>query len=163
VTNPSPPRKPIRAGDDYWAKFTALKPRGFDSYVQQYDRAVNGQDKIIATAQYSGYLQFKAKGAPIAFVYPADGLPAGPETWGVVNNAPHPQAARLFMDWLLSVPGQTSYGTSLFVNSARPDAPPPPGGVQAKELKLLFPADWNAFLATRPQFVRLWDKMTGLR
>ncbi|MBV9785319.1 MAG: extracellular solute-binding protein [Acidisphaera sp.] len=150
-------------GDEYWTKFAEQKPRAFDSYVQQYDRAVNGQDKIIATAQYSGYLQFKAKGAPINFVYPADGLPAGPETWGVVANAPHPQAARLFMDWLLSVAGQTSYGTSLFLNSARDDVPPPPGGVKVDKLKLLFPADWNAFLASRTQFARFWDKMTGMR
>lgn len=150
-------------GDDYWKKFAELKPRAFDSYVQQYDRAVNGQDKIIDTAQYSGFLQFSAKGAPIAFVYPADGLPAGPETWGLVSDGPHPAAAELFMDWFLSVPGQKALEAALFVNSARPDVPPPPGGVDASKLKLLFPDDWNRFLATRPEFVRFWDEMTGLR
>ena len=53
-----------------------LKPRGFDSYVQQYDRLVNQQDKVIHTAQYSGYLEWKKKGAPVAFNAPATGLPA---------------------------------------------------------------------------------------
>ena len=48
-------------GDEYWAKFAALNPRAFDSYVQQFDRTVNGQDAIIHTAQYSGYLLAKAK------------------------------------------------------------------------------------------------------
>lgn len=150
-------------GDDYWKKFAELKPRAFDSYVQQYDRCVNGQDKIIHTAQYSGYLQFKAKGAPIAFVYPAAGLPAGPETWGLVDHAPHPAAAQLFMDWLLGVPGQKALQAALFLNSPRADVPPPPGGVDASKLKLLFPADWHEFLATRPEFARFWDHMTGLR
>lgn len=150
-------------GDEYWTKFAEQKPRAFDSYVQQYDRAVNGQDKIIATAQYSGYVQFKAKGAPIAFAYPEDGLPAGPETWGVVADAPHPEAAKLFMDWLLSVPGQTAYGQALFLNSARADVPPPEGGRNVSEFKLLFPADWQTFLASRTQFSRFWDKMTGMR
>ncbi len=150
-------------GDGYWEKFAKLKPRAFDSYVQQYDRAVNGQDKIIDTAQYSGYLQFKAKGAPIAFVYPEAGLPAGPETWGLVADAPHPAAAQLFMDWFLSVPGQKAYGDALFLNSARDDVPPPAGGVKPGQLKLLFPADWNKFLATRTEFARFWDQMTGLR
>src|SRR5258706_2553862 len=92
-------------GPDYFSKLASLKPRAFDSYVQQYDRLVNRQDKLIHTAQYSGYLEFKAKGAPIAFVNPATGLPAGPETWGLVSNAPHPAAAQLFMDGLFSVPG----------------------------------------------------------
>jgi iron(III) transport system substrate-binding protein len=150
-------------GDDYWTKFATQTPRAFDSYVQQYDRVVNGQDKILATGQYSGYLQFKAKGAPIAFVYPADGLPAGPETYGVVADAPHPEAARLFMDWFLGVPGQIAAGRGLFLNSARADVPPPPGGVNIGELKLLFPSDWGAFLASRTQFTRFWDKMMGMR
>ena len=150
-------------GDEYWTSFANQKPRAFDSYVQQYDRVVNGQDRILATAQYSGYLQFKAKGAPIAFVYPADGLPAGPETYGVVADAPHPQAARLFMDWLLGVPGQSAVGRGLFLNSVREDVPAPPGGVKLDALKLLYPADWDVFLASRPQFTRFWDKITGMR
>ena len=150
-------------GDDYWTEFAKLKPRAFDSYVQQYDRVTNGQDKIIATAQYSGYLQYKAKGAPIEFVYPADGLPAGPETYGVVANAPHPEAAKLFMDWFLSVPGQTATANAMFSNSIRTDVAPPPGGVGLDGLKLLYPADWDAFLTSRTQFVRFWDKMTGMR
>jgi ABC-type Fe3+ transport system substrate-binding protein len=38
--------KPI-LGEDYFKKFSAIKPRAFDSYVQQYGRLVDGQDKII--------------------------------------------------------------------------------------------------------------------
>jgi iron(III) transport system substrate-binding protein len=150
-------------GDDYWKKFAELNPRAFDSYVQQFDRTVNGQDKVIDTAQYSGYLQFKAKGAPIEYVYPPDGLVAVPEFWGVVKEAPHQEAAKLFLDWFLGVPGQKGYGEALFYNSIRDDVPPPAGGVKASELKLLFPADWEAFLKTHTQFVREWDKITGLR
>jgi iron(III) transport system substrate-binding protein len=150
-------------GADYWKKLGALKPRAFDSYVQQYDRLVNRQDKIIHTAQYSGYLEFTAKGAPVEFVYPPDGLPAGPEVRGLVSEAPHPNAGRLFMDWLLSPLGQKALGDALFLNSARDDVPPPPGGVPVKELKLLFPADWQAFLKSRPEFAREWDKMVGMR
>jgi iron(III) transport system substrate-binding protein len=148
---------------DYFKKFAAIKPRAFDSYVQQYQRIVNGEDKIVHSAQYSGYLEFKAKGAPVEFVYPATGLPAGPETWGLVSDAPHPNAAELFLDWLLSAPGQKAYGDALFLNSPRDDVPPPPGGVSVKELKLLFPADWNAFLVSRTEFAKEWDRITGLR
>ena len=150
-------------GDDYFKKLGELKPRAFDSYVQQYDRMVNGQDKIIHTAQYSGYLEFKAKGAPVEFVYPADGLPAGPETWGLIAEAPHPAAAQLFLDWFLSVRGQKAIGEALYLNSARADAPPPPGGVSVEKLKLLFPTDWADFISTRPAFAKMWDRMVGLK
>jgi len=40
---------------------------------------------------------------------------------------------------------------------------PPAGGVGVKDLKLLFPADWGAFIASRPAFTREWDRLTGVR
>jgi iron(III) transport system substrate-binding protein len=150
-------------GEDYWKKFGELKPRAFDSYVQQYDRLVNQQDKIIHTAQYAGYLEWKAKGAPVAFNIPPDGMPGTPETWGVVANTPHPNAARLFVDWLLSPVGQKAIEEGLYLHSMRPDVPPPPGGLPIKDIKLLLPEDWQGFLTSRPAFQREWDKITGLR
>jgi len=150
-------------GADYWKKFAALKPRAFDSYVQQYDRIVNQQDKVIHTAQYSGYLEWKAKGAPVAFITPEDGLPATAETWGVVDRAPHPNAGRLFLDWFLSPVGQKANADFLYLHSPRPDAAPPPGGMAITAFKVLMPDDWNAFLATRAEFTREWDRATGLR
>ena len=101
--------KPI-LGEDYFKKFGEQKPRAFDSYVQQYGRLVDGQDKIIMGAQYSGYIEFKAKGAPLAFVFPETGVPAVPETYGIVDQAPHPNAAELFMDWFLSPVGPEGAG-----------------------------------------------------
>lgn len=150
-------------GADYWKKFGELKPRGFDSYVQQFDRLVNQQDKLIHTAQYSGYLEWKAKGAPVGFVAPADGLPATPETWGLPTNGPHLNAARLFIDWFLSDLGQTAMAKNLYLHSPRAGAAAPPGGEPLDKLKLLMPTDWEAFLKTRTEFAREWDKYTGLR
>src|SRR3954452_12640969 len=150
-------------GPDYWKKFAELKPRAFDSYVQQYDRLVNQQDKLIHTAQYAGYLEWKAKGAPVAFVIPEAGLPATPETWGLPTNGPHPNAARLFLDWLLSPIGQKAIGDYLYLHAIRTDAPPPPGGLPISQLRLLLPEDWHAFLPSRPEFVREWHRLTGMR
>ena len=150
-------------GDDYWKKFGDLNARAFDSYVQQFDRTVNGQDKVICTAQYSGYLQFKAKGAPIAFVTPPEGLPVTPNVLGLLDHAPHPEAAKLFLDWWFGVPGQIAMekGTALY--SPRTDVPPPEGGIPITQFKVLAPTDWDAFLKTHTQFVKEWDKMVGLR
>jgi iron(III) transport system substrate-binding protein len=150
-------------GADYWKKFAALKPRAFDSYVQQYDRLVNQQDKIIHTAQYSGYLEWKAKGAPVGFNVPPDGMPGTPETWGLVADGPHPNAARLFIDWFLSPVGQKAMEEALYLHSMRPDVPGPPGGLPIKEIRLLLPEDWQAFQKSRPEFQREWDRITGLR
>ncbi len=150
-------------GKDFWKRLASQKPKAFDSYVQQYDRAVNGEDKIVIGAQYSGYLEFKAKGAPLEFVFPAEGVPASPQVWGIIDKAPNPQAARLFLDWFLSPVGQKVMQEALFLNSPRDDADPPPGGVAASQHKLLFPADWNGFLGSKREFNAEWDRITGLK
>src|ERR1700759_5128628 len=154
--------KPL-LGDDYFKKFAAQKPRAFDSYVQQYDRLTNGQDKVIMGAQYSGAVEFTAKGAPIGFVFPAAGLPAVSETYGIVADGPHPNAAQLFMDWFLSPVGQKALADALALHSPREDVPPPPGAVPLSKMKLLIPADWDAFEKDRPSFAKEWDRIVGAR
>jgi iron(III) transport system substrate-binding protein len=154
--------KPILAAD-YFKKFALQKPRAFDSYVQQYGRLVDGQDKVIMGAQYSGYLEFKAKGAPLAFVFPQTGVPTVSETYGIVAEGPHPNASQLFMDWFLSPVGQQALSEALLLHSPRDDVPPPAGGVPLKDMKLLIPADWNAFEKDRPEFAKEWDRIVGAR
>ena len=154
--------KPI-LGDGFFKAFGEQKPRAFDSYVQQYGRIVDGQDKIIMGAQYSGAIEFKAKGAPVAFTFPATGVPAVPETYGIVADGPHPNAAELFTDWFLSPVGQQALAEALLLHSPREDVPPPANGVPLKEMKLLVPADWDAFEKDRPSFAKEWDRIVGAR
>ena len=104
----------------------------------------------------------KAKGAPSGVRHSARRRGRAPQPWGIVKEAPHPEAAQLFMDWFLGVPGQTGNAEVLLTHSARSDVPPPPGGVSTR-VKVLTPHDWHAFLQTPPQFVREWNKITGLR
>jgi len=152
-------------GESYWQAFARVKPRPFDSYVQQFDRLVNGEDAFAHTAQYSGYLEFRKKGAPIAFVAPKGGLPVIPEVWGVVEKAPNPQAARLFLDWLLSADGQKVIVNEFFVYSPRADVAPPENGLPLKEMKLLTPEpdEWPTYVAGRKAFVQEWGRISGLR
>jgi iron(III) transport system substrate-binding protein len=150
-------------GDEYFDKLATLQPRGFDSYVQQFDRVISGQDQLAFTAQYSAYLLAKAKGAPVGFVFPTEGMATTPGVMGIVADAPHPNAAQLFMDWFLSETGQKAYDAIMSLNSPRIGAPPPPGGLPLDQVKLLYPTDWQAFLETRPEFAKVWAKVTGTR
>ena len=149
----------------------ALDPRWTDSItvkaatsgVQQFGRVIDGQDAIVHTAGYAPYLELKAKGAPLGFNFPPDGLPIDVGGIGIVAEPPHPQAARLFMDWLLGVPGQTALVEEAFAYSPRADVHPPAGAVPLESLKLLYPDDWEAFEKSHPQFVKDWNKITGIR
>jgi ABC-type Fe3+ transport system substrate-binding protein len=42
----------------------------------------------------------------------------------LVNNAPHPNAAKVFINWLLTKEGQTAWTTNTLTNSRRKDVPP---------------------------------------
>lgn len=151
-------------GDDYWKEFSKQRPRGFDSRVQLFDRLAKGDDKICALAEWAGYQLYKDRGAPIAFVTPPDGLPATPFATGIVDKAPHPESARLFLDWLMSPRGQTVYQTNpyLYYPSLRSDAAPMPGGMKLTDFKLLFPQDMATYAAAHPQYVKEWNGMLGL-
>jgi len=151
-------------GADFWPEFAKQRPKGFDSRAQLFDRLAKGDDRVCALAEYGGYTLFKEKGAEIDFVAPPDGLPATPALIGVVNRAPHPEAAKLFVDWALSNRGQSVYQTQtiLLYGSVRTDAPPMATGKKLADFKLLFPSDWTDFQASHGAFVKEWNALMGL-
>jgi len=150
-------------GDSFWKEFSKQRPKGFDSRAQLFDRLAKGDDKICGMAEWAGYQLVKNKGAPVKFVAPADGLPTATLATGVVSKAPHPEAARLFLDWLMSPRGQEIYQSNPFYYypSLRKDAPPMPGGFKLSDYKLLFP-DLEKLAATHATFVKEWNGMMGL-
>jgi len=151
-------------GNDFWQEFAKQRPRGFDSRAQLFDRLSKGDDRMCALAEYAGYTLFQEKGADIEFVAPADGLPATSLLIGVVNRAPHHEAAKLFMDWALSRRGQMVYQNQkiLLYGSLRADAGPMPTGKRLADFKLLFPSDWADYVASHPVFVKEWNAIMGL-
>lgn len=149
-------------GDRFWQDMATQKPRGLASVTQQFERLISGEDKIDGIAHFSVYVKNKEKGAPIAFVFPPDGVIVGPTATGVVDRAPHPEAAKLFVDWLLSPAGQAVYTKATYYHSLRKDVAPPPGGVSMTETKVLVP-DWNEFVTTHAQYVKEWNALIGLR
>lgn len=151
-------------GDEFWKEFAKLKPKGFNSRVQVYDRLARGDDYISSMAEWAGYQLAHQKNAPVKFVAPKDGLPSSPMANGIADKAPHPQAARLFTDWLMSEKGQAFYQDNefLYYGSIRKDAPAMPGGLRLNDFKLLVPMDMEDFLASRKQFNAEWNQMLGI-
>ena len=151
-------------GNDFWQEFAKQRPKGFDARAQLFDRLSKGDDRMCVLAEYAGYTLFKEKGAEIEFVAPPDGLPATPIFIGVVNRAPHPEAAKLFVDWALSRRGQDVYQTHkiLLYGSLRTDATPMATGKRLSDFKLLFPSDWTDFQASHGAFVKEWNGIMGL-
>lgn len=88
-------------GWSFFEKLAANNPRigrsGNDPITM-----LNAGECVVGTGPVSTATVNAARGNPIGIVYPEDGtvLCVGPSA--VVATAPHPNAARLFMEWLLS-------------------------------------------------------------
>ena len=74
-------------------------------------KVVLGERPVMADGNESNVLLLKEAGQPIEVVYPAEGTPSIVQPSAVFKAAPHPNAARLFQNYLFSVEGQ-----ELFVN-----------------------------------------------
>ena len=151
-------------GDDYWKEFGKLRPHGFDSRAQLFERLAKGEEQATILGEWAGYQLVKDRGAPVVFVAPEDGLPATPLATGVVSKPAHPEAARLFLDWLMSPKGQTLYQTNklLYYPSLRKDAAPMPGGMKLADYKLIFPKSMDEYEKAHPAYVKEWNAMIGL-
>jgi iron(III) transport system substrate-binding protein len=151
-------------GAGFWAEFAKQRPRAFDSRVQLFDRLAKGDDDMTALAEFSAYVLYKQRGADVEFVGPPEGLVATPLIVGAVNKAPHPEAAKLFVDWAMSKRGQKYYQDhpNLYYGSLTNDPPPMPTGQKLSDYKLIYPKDWDDYGKTREVFNKEWNAMLGL-
>ncbi|HEX9443564.1 MAG TPA: extracellular solute-binding protein [Candidatus Binatia bacterium] len=83
--------------------------------------------------------EMKAKGVAIDWT-PLDPIVVTPNLVTIGKNAAHPNAARLLVDFLLSVEGQTVLQQQQYRTAANPDLPPTSPKMDPKKLKL-FVAD----------------------
>jgi len=81
-------------------------------------------------------LNAKAKGSPVDFVFPKEGVSAVTEPVAILKTAHNPGAAKAFVDFILSKEGQELAARQGFL-PARRDVLPPPGFPRVEDLKLL--------------------------
>ncbi len=147
-------------GDDYFKEFSKQGARPFEACAPQFERLLNGQDKVSAPAVHLCYLDYKRRGSQLRFVVPEEGTPTGYNVYGVVSRPAHPEAAKLFMDWLLSTEGANAFMNALLYINPRADATPPAGSGSLESLKVLVPGDWDQFGRTKTEFNRAWNDVT---
>ena len=97
---------------------------------------LNAAECVVGLAPLGTSLQSADKGNPIAVVYPTDGsvLCVGPSA--VLASAPHPNAGRLFANWLMSIEFAKICAEAR-IDSVRAEVPPKAGAKPLSEVKLL--------------------------
>ena len=95
-------------GMDYFRRLSAMKPDMRKGHVLLAQLIATGEVPVGLTMYNANIESLKKKGAPIDFV-PVQPVVARPQGIGVAKAAPHPAAALLFLDFVLSPEGQKLY------------------------------------------------------
>lgn len=93
-------------GDDFLTRLAELEPRLYTSTAAVMQALVSGE--ISASPYTQPMVDEQEAGAPVDWTVPS--APWGVRSYGgALTSAPHPNAAQLFIDFVLSQDGQTAY------------------------------------------------------
>ena len=148
-------------GEDYWAKQAATKPMLQVSNGPLSDAVVRGEVSICPVL-LNAVLPKMRDGAPIGIVFPKEGVPVSPYAAGIPKTAPHPNAARLFLDWSLSAEGQEFVSRDQGSLSALKVPPYVPEGLDLKTTKLWLPEN-AGYVALHDKWIEEWNAIYGYR
>ncbi len=100
-----------------------------------------------------------ARGVPVAFHFPSEGVPAISEPVAILSTTRQPQAARRFVDFLVSEAGQRLASTMGYV-PALPGIPVPAGFPERERIRIM-PLDPARALAQDAEIRRQFERIFG--
>lgn len=146
-------------GDDFWPKIGENDPVIFSGSVPIVDSMLRGEIAINGNApSYLNWQYSIRDGAPYKPVTPTEGVPVALNPIAVMKDAPHPNAARLFVDWILSKEGQEIMVSQIGDYSPRDDVDPIEGMTPIGDMKVLAPTSIEALAEAKSDFAAQWDK-----
>ncbi|MFC5504291.1 MULTISPECIES: ABC transporter substrate-binding protein [Hyphomicrobiales] len=133
-----------------WGFYEALQKNGALAAGANGDilRQVATGEKLYGMIVDFMPIREKAKGAPVEFVFPSEGVSAVSEPVAILKTSKNPEAAKAFVDFLLSKEGQELALKQGYV-AAHPDVALPAGYPARSAIKLM-PFDAAKALADEP-------------
>jgi iron(III) transport system substrate-binding protein len=145
-------------GWDYLDKLSKQGVQQLQSTTATPKAIASGERAVMVDGnEYNMFMEMDAK-SPVKIIYPAEGTPFVNSPSGIFADAPHPNAARVFENFLFTAPAQ-----QLLVNvggqrSMHPDVKEPAGRTPLAQIKIL-PDDAQGML---PQVTDIKKKYTSL-
>jgi iron(III) transport system substrate-binding protein len=147
-------------GADFIGKFAAQNPVVMATGAQLSDAATRGEVLVAAALDHWRAFTPEATQAGLVAVYPAEGAPLTLAPVGMLAGAPHPNAAKLFIDFILSQEGQRLLDTDLYgMYSMRSDVAPAAGQKPLAEIHPLLPSDPQDYLQASREFARHFEEL----
>ena len=124
-------------GWDYFEKLAKQKVMQVQSSADPPKKLSLGERAVMADGNEYNMFMLKESGRPVEIVYPTEGTPliVGPN--GIFKNAPNPNAARLFQNWMFTVEAQQMAIDVGGLRSFHALAKEKPGRKPLSEIKLM--------------------------
>ncbi len=122
-------------GWDYYEKLAAngVAPKGGNGGTF---KAVASGEKLYGVVVDFVPIRAKADGSPVEFVFPASGVSAVTEPVAILSTAKNVEAAKAFVDFVLSKEGQELAASQGYL-AAHPAVSPPPGFPPREQIRLM--------------------------
>src|ERR1700675_1005357 len=124
-------------GWDSFKRPAQKKPMLVQAAVDPAGVVASGERAVAVNGGDYYYYQMKKKGNPIEIVFPKEGVPLVVSPSAITSFAPHPNAARLFTDFIFSRDLQQVLADSEGLYTGHPDVNYPPDRPKLSDLNLL--------------------------
>ncbi|NLI13945.1 MAG: ABC transporter substrate-binding protein [Peptococcaceae bacterium] len=114
-------------------------------------------EAIVGINASDGNRDLEIKNPHIALIYPKDGTGWWPQPVAIVKGTKNEEAAKVFIDWILSKRGMETIAKNRNAAVARTDVQIPEGIVDIKSIKL-FATDFKANAEKRDALLAEWSK-----
>jgi iron(III) transport system substrate-binding protein len=119
-----------------------------------------GERTIAGTALIATAAENVQKGNPLAMIYPTDGTVLLLAPSAIIKGGKHPNSARLFMDYLMSVDASKMW-VDHFFEPLRSEVAPSPGVKSARDLKTIRPSG-EEIVKGIPEVIEQWRDTFGV-
>lgn len=147
-------------GPDYLRRFERNKPQVGRSSIDPVTMMEAGERAVGVAVPSASTLFSMSRGNPLKLIYPTEGVIAALSPSAILRNAPHPNAAKLFMEFTCG-PALSTAVREMFNESIRPDVPPPAGSRPLDQVTMLAPSIEEAEKGV-PEVREQWREIFGV-
>jgi iron(III) transport system substrate-binding protein len=122
---------------------------------------VRGEHGLMISSNWtdSAFQRARTRGGPVKFIKPQEGVRVVEISFVLVKNAPHGQAAKFFVDWILSEEAQKLITQTLEYTPARRDVPAKSPEADIQNTKILADTDWTMHPELIPATTKQWEEI----
>lgn len=118
---------------------------------------INGE-AIVGINPSSGDLLLEEEYPHIKLVFPEDGTGWWPQPVSIVNGTDKEEAAKVFIDWILSRKGMQSVAEHRYAAVVKPGVETPEGIIEIDDIEL-FETDFEANAEDREEILEKWEEL----